>query len=274
VDTFRFWSALGLRLKQVYGSTEAGFVAGHRSSEIFFETLGNISKAAEVKISDDQEILVRGPQIFSGYHNDDQKTKETLVRGWVHTGDAGFMDKRGHLVFLDRLKDLSVLSNGTKYAPQYIEGRLRFSPYIKDAMVLGGETRDFIAVIVIIDFANVGNWAEENRLNYTTFADLSQREEVAQLIGADVKRVNKDFPDAIKIQKFAVLHKEFDPDEEELTRTRKLRRGFMAERYKALVEAVYLGESCVEIETPVKYRDGRETLMRTSIKIWPVTGDR
>ena len=270
VDTFRFWSALGLRLKQVYGSTEAGFVAGHSAEEIFFETLGNISRSAEVKISDEQEILVRGPQIFSGYFNDPKKTEETLVDGWVHTGDAGLIDKRGHLVFLDRLKDLSALSNGTKYAPQYIEGRLRFSPYIKDAMVLGGETRDFIAVIVIIDFENVGNWAEENRINYTTFADLSQKAEVAQLVGADMTRVNKDFSDEVKIRKFVLLHKEFDPDEEELTRTRKLRRSFMAERYKDLVEAVYQDKSSIEIEALVKYRDGREGVIKTNIKIWPV----
>ncbi len=270
VDTFRFWSALGLRLKQVYGSTEAGFVAGHTSDEIFFETLGNISRCAEVKISDEQEILVRGPQIFSGYFNDPEKTEETLVNGWVHTGDAGLIDKRGHLVFLDRLKDLSTLSNGTKYAPQYIEGRLRFSPYIKDAMVLGGETRDFIAVIVIIDFENVGNWAEENRINYTTFADLSQKAEVAQLIGEDMARVNKDFSEEVKIRKFVLLHKEFDPDEEELTRTRKLRRGFMSERYKDLVEAMYQDKPSIDIEADVKYRDGREGVVKTNIKIWPV----
>ena len=142
VDTFRFWSALGVRLKQIYGSTEAGFVAGHRSDEIFFETLGNISPSAEVKISAEQEILVRGPQIFSGYFRNDKKTEETLVDGWVHTGDSGFIDKNGHLVFLDRLSDMSTLTNGTRYAPQYIEGRLRFSPYIKDAMSLG-EKREF-----------------------------------------------------------------------------------------------------------------------------------
>ncbi len=267
VDTFRFWSALGVRLKQVYGSTEAGFVAGHRSEEIFLETLGNISTSAEVKISEEQEILVRGPQIFSGYFRNQKKTEETIIDGWVHTGDAGFIDEKGHLVFLDRLSDMSTLSNGTKYAPQYIEGRLRFSPYIKDAMSLG-EKKEYIAVIIIIDFDNVGKWAEEHHINYTTFTDLSQKKEIAGLIAKDIQRVNKGFSQETKVKKFVLLHKEFDPDEEELTRTRKIRRGFMEERYKDLVEAIYHGDPGVDIETQVKYRDGRQATMKTHIRIW------
>lgn len=267
VDTFRFWSALGVRLKQIYGSTEAGFVAGHRSEEIFFETLGNISPSAEVKISEEQEILVRGPQIFSGYFRNDKMTEETLVDGWVHTGDSGFIDKKGHLVFLDRLSDMSTLTNGTRYAPQYIEGRLRFSPYIKDAMSLG-EKRDFIAIIIIIDFENVGKWAEEHHINYTTFADLSQKREVAGLIAKDIRRVNEGFSNETRVKKFVLLHKEFDPDEEELTRTRKIRRGFMEDRYKELVEAIYGVEAGIDVETQVKYQDGRQAIMKTHILIW------
>ncbi|OPL14279.1 MAG: hypothetical protein AVO39_09400 [delta proteobacterium MLS_D] len=267
VDTFRFWSALGLRLKQIYGSTEAGLVAGHRSGEIYFETLGNIVSGAEVKISDEQEIMVSGPQIFCGYFKNEAKTRETIENGWVHTGDAGFVDKRGHLVFLDRLSDLSTLANGTKYAPQYIEGRLRFSPFIKDAMSLG-EKRDYIAVIIIIDYANVGKWAEDHHINYTTFTDLSQKQEVAGLIAQDIRRVNEGFPSETKVKKFVLLHKEFDPDEEELTRTRKIRRGFMEERYSNLVEAIYRGDPGVDIETQVKYRDGRKATMKTHINIW------
>lgn len=268
VDTFRFWSALGVRLKQVYGSTEAGFVAGHRTDEIYFETLGNISTSAEVKIADNQEILVKGPQVFSGYYKDPEKTSATMENGWVRTGDAGFIDNRGHLVFLDRLKDLNQLSGGTTYAPQYIEGRLRFSPYIKDAMALGGRQRDYIAVIVIIDFENVGRWAEENHLNYTTFADLSQKDGVAELISRDILRVNEGFSEETKVKRFVLLHKEFDPDEEELTRTRKLRRSFMEERYGELVDAIYRGDRGVDIRTPVQYRDGRQAWMKTHIKIW------
>jgi long-chain acyl-CoA synthetase len=267
VDTFRFWSALGVRLKQIYGSTEAGFVAGHRSEEIFFETLGNIAPSAEVRISEEQEILVRGPQIFSGYFRNDKKTEETLVDGWVRTGDSGFIDKKGHLVFLDRLSDMSTLTNGTRYAPQYIEGRLRFSPYIKDAMSLG-EKRDFIAIIIIIDFENVGKWAEEHHINYTTFADLSQKKETAGLIAKDIQRVNEGFSNETKVKRFVLLHKEFDPDEEELTRTRKIRRGFMEDRYKDLVEAIYGGEPGIDVETQVKYQDGRQATMKTHILIW------
>jgi long-chain acyl-CoA synthetase len=268
IDTFKFWSALGVHLKQLYGSTEAGFVAGHRSDEIRFETLGNISNVSEVEISEQREILVRGPCIFSGYYKDPEKTKEILIDGWVHTGDAGVIDKRGHLVFLDRLSDLSQLSSGAKYAPQYIEGRLRFSPYIKDAMVLGGEKRDYISVIIIIDFENVGKWAEDNHLSYTTFVDLSQKTEVAHLIRSDIQKLNEDLQAEIKIKKFALLHKEFDPDESELTRTRKLRRGFMEERYSQLVDAIYEDQTGVDVEAHVKYRDGREGTIKTNLKIW------
>jgi long-chain acyl-CoA synthetase len=272
VDTFRFWSAIGVRLKQVYGSTEAGFVAGHRSDKIYFETLGNISTCAEVRISENQEILVKGPQVFSGYYQALEKTDGAFEKGWLRTGDAGFIDPKGHLVFLDRLKDLQLLSNGTRYAPQYIEGRLRFSPYIKDAMALGGEARNFIAVIIIIDFENVGKWAEENHLTYTTFADLSQKDEVAGLISKDIHRVNQGFRDEIKVKKFVVLHKEFDPDEDELTRTRKIRRSYMEERYGDLVDAIYARKSEVKVETQVRYRDGRQASMNTHIKIWtPLT---
>jgi long-chain acyl-CoA synthetase len=268
IDTFRFWSAIGIRLKQLYGSTEAGFVAGHRSEEIRFETLGSISTIANVKISEEGEILVQGPGIFSGYYQDPERTAKTLIDGWVHTGDAGFIDTRGHLVFLDRLGDVSRLANGTRYAPQYIEGRLRFSPYIKDAMVLGGEKREYLAVIVIIDFENVGKWAEEHRINYTTFADLSQKDEVAGLVRSDIGRLNQDLPQEMRIRKFALLHKEFDPDEAELTRTRKLRRGFMEDRYAQLVNAIYADQSGVEVEAAVKYRDGREGKVKTHIKVW------
>ncbi len=273
IDTFKFWSALGVRLKQLYGSTEAGFVAGHRSDEIRFETLGNICSTSEVEISEEGEILVRGPAIFSGYHNDPKKTEETLIDGWVHTGDAGFIDKLGHLVFLDRLADLRHLSNGAKYAPQYIEGRLRFSPYIKDAMVLGGEKRDYISVILIIDFENVGKWAEDNHLSYTTFVDLSQKVEVAYLVRRGIQKLNEDLPTENRINKFSLLHKEFDPDEAELTRTRKLRRGFMEERYSELVNAIYEDKSGVDVEAQVKYQDGREAIIKTRLKIWSADGE-
>jgi len=267
VDTFRFWSALGLRLRQIYASTEAGFVAAHHSDDIRFETLGEVSNLAQITISDEGEILIKGPCTFSGYFKDPEKTKTTIIDGWIHTGDAGFLNNEGHLVFLDRLVDLSSLANGTNYAPQYIEGRLRFSPYIKDAMVVGGKDRDFLSVIIIIDFENVGKWAEENHINYTTFADISQKSEVADLIRQDLDRINKDFPDEMKIKKFVLLHKEFDPDEEELTRTRKLRRSFMEKRYSELVDAIYGHKSGVDVESVVKYRDGRESIMKTNIQI-------
>ena len=270
IDAFRFWTALGVGLKQVYGSTEAGFIAGHRSGQIRPGTVGSISPLATVKISEGGEIWVKGPAIFTGYYRSPEKTGETLVDGWVHTGDAGFIDPQGQLVLLDRLSDVGHLSNGAKFIPQYIEGRLRFSPYIKDAMVLGGGEKDFLAVIITVDFDNLGKWAEEHRIKYMTFAELSQQEEVARLIRADIQRLNQETPAETRIKKFALLHKEFHPNEGELTRTRKLRRRFVEERYAPLVNALYSETRGVEVEALVKYRDGRDGVMKTDIKIWPV----
>ena len=270
IDTFRFWTALGVGLKQVYGSTEAGFIAGHRSGQIRSGTVGNISPLATVKISEAGEIWVKGPAIFTGYYQSPEKTQETLVDGWVHTGDAGFIDSQGQLVLLDRLSDVGHLSNGAQFIPQYIEGRLRFSPYIKDAMVLGGDEKDFLAVIITVDFENLGKWAEEHRIKYMTFAELSQQEEVARLIRADIQRLNQETPAGTRIKKFAVLHKEFHPNEGELTRTRKLKRRFVEALYAPLVNALYSETRGVEVEALVKYRDGRDEVMKTDIKIWPV----
>lgn len=268
IDAIRFWSSLGIRLKQLYVSTEAGFVAGHRSEDIRLETLGNISSVATVKISEEGEILVQGPATFCGYYKDPEKTEETLVKGWVHTGDAGYIDKKGHLVLFDRISDFSCLANGAKYAPQYIEGRLRFSPYIKDAMVLSGKRRNYLSVIIVIDFEKVRKWAEDRRINYKTIADLSQKDELVSLVRKDLNRLNKDLPDNIQIRKFVLLHKEFDPDEGELTRTRKLRRGFIEERYFQLVDAIYNGKVALDVEVIVKYKDGREGTIKNHIKIW------
>jgi long-chain acyl-CoA synthetase len=168
---------------------------------------------------------------------------------------------------MDRLVHMGELSSGVKYAPQYIEGRLRFSPYIKDAMVIGGKDKDFVSAIVNMDFAMVGKWAERNRLPYTTFVDLSQKKEVADLVHKDLLRVNSYLPESSRVRKFVLLHKEFDPDEAELTRTRKLRRDFMEQRYKELIEAMYKEGSEVKVEAPVTYRDGRKGVVTTSIKV-------
>ncbi|MFC1846618.1 AMP-binding protein [Chloroflexota bacterium] len=267
LDTFRLIHAIGVELRQNYGSTEAGYISSHGKGEIRFESVGRPALGTEVRITDEGELLVRSDCMFEGYHKDKAKTDEVLVDGWCRTGDAVNIDERGHLIFMDRLVHMGELRSGIKYAPQYIEGRLRFSPYIKDAMVIGGKDKDFVSAMVNMDFAMVGKWAERNRLPYTTFVDLSQKKEVADLVQKDLLRVNSYLPESSRVRRFVLLHKEFDPDEAELTRTRKLRREFMEERYKDLIKAMYGEGSEVKVEAPVTYRDGRKGVVTTSIKV-------
>jgi len=271
LDTFRLIHAIGIELRQNYGSTEAGFISSHGKGEIMFESVGRPALNTDVRITDEGELLVRSDCMFLGYHKDPQKTAATLIDGWCHTGDAVNIDDRGHMIFMDRLDHMGELSSGIKYAPQYIEGRLRFSPYIKDAMVIGGKDKDFVSAILNIDFAMVGKWAERNQLPYTTFVDLSQKKEVADLVQKDLVRVNSYLPEPARVRKFVLMHKEFDPDEAELTRTRKLRREFMQERYKDLIGRIYSGGEEIKVETAVTYRDGRKGMVTTGIKVRTVS---
>ncbi len=267
LDTFRLIHAIGVELRQNYASTEAGLISCHGKGEVAFESVGRPALGTEVRVTDEGELLVRSDCMFSGYLKSPEKTASALVKGWLHTGDAVNINEKGHLIFLDRLVDMGELRSGAKYAPQYIEGRLRFSPYIKDAMVVGGKDKDFVSAIVNMDFTMVGKWAERRRIPYTTFVDLSQRDEVADLIRKDLSRVNGYLPEASRVKKFVLLHKEFDPDEAELTRTRKLRRDFVEERYKALIQGMYLGSDEVSVEASVTYRDGRKGTVKTGIRI-------
>ena len=271
LDTFRLIHAIGVELRQNYGSTEAGLISSHGKGEIKFESVGRPARDVEVRVTNQGELLVRSDSMFSGYYKDPSKTAETLLNGWCHTGDAVNIDDEGHLIFLDRLAHMGELSSGIKYAPQYVEGRLRFSPYIKDAMVIGGKDKDFVSAIVNIDFAMVAKWAERNRLPFTTFVDLSQKKEVADLVQKDLVRVNSYLPEPARVRKFVLLHKEFDPDEAELTRTRKLRRSFMEDRYRELIDTVYTGEEEIKVQAPVTYRDGRQGIVTTSIKVRTVS---
>ncbi len=267
LDTFRLIHAIGVELRQCYASTEAGLISSHSKGEIKFESVGRPALGTEVRITDEGELLVASECMFEGYHKDKEKTTSTLIDGWCHTGDAVNIDDDGHLIFMDRLEHMGELSSGAKYAPQYIEGRLRFSPYIKDAMVIGGKEKDFVSAILNIDFTMVGKWAEKNRIPYTTFVDLSQKDEVADLVRQDLKRVNGYLPEQSRVRKFVLLHKEFDPDEAELTRTRKLRREFMEDRYKELIIAMYGESESVNVQASVTYRDGRKGVVTTSIKV-------
>jgi long-chain acyl-CoA synthetase len=267
LDTFRLIHAIGVELRQCYASTEAGLISSHGKGEIKFESVGRPALGTSLRITKEGELLVSSDCMFTGYHKSPDKTEVTLIDGWCHTGDAVNLSEQGHIIFMDRLEHMGALKSGAKYAPQYIEGRLRFSPYIKDAMVIGGKDKEYVSAIVNIDFAMVGKWAERNRIPYTTFVDLSQKKEVADLVRQDLDRVNGYLPEQSRVQKFVLLHKEFDPDEAELTRTRKLRREFMEERYQELINAMYGNGDSVDVQAPVTYRDGRKGVVKTSIKV-------
>jgi long-chain acyl-CoA synthetase len=267
LDTFKLLHALGIELRQVYASTEAGFISSHSNGEVKFETVGRPALGTEVRLTDEGELLIRSNCMFNGYLKNEKKTAETFVNGWCHTNDAVNIDDEGHLVFLDRLEHLGTLKSGVKYAPQYIEGRLRFSPYIKDAMVVGGKDKEFVSAIINIDFTMVGKWAERNRLPFTTFVDLSQKNGVADLVRKDLLRVNSFLPQGARVNKFVLMHKEFDPDEAEMTRTRKLRREFIEEKYKDLINAMYNNLDEVPVEAKVTYRDGRKGTVSTTVKV-------
>ena len=267
LDTFRLIHAIGVELRQNYASTEAGFISSHGKGEISFVSVGRPAHGVSVRISAEGELLVRSKGMFDGYLDDPQKTAATLIDGWCHTGDAVNINEQGHLIFMDRLEHMGELSSGIKYSPQYIEGRLRFSPYIKDAMVIGGKDKEFVSAIINMDFVMAGKWVEHHHIPYTTFVDLSQKEDVAELVQKDLVRVNGYLPEPARVKKFVLLHKEFDPDEAELTRTRKLRRGFMEDRYKDLIDAIYGDKDEVNVTAPVTYRDGRKGVVTTTIKV-------
>src|SRR4030042_1195813 len=267
LDTFRLIHAIGIELRQNYASTEAGFISSHGKGEIDFQSVGRPASGVELRLTDEGELLVRSDCLFKEYHKDPEKTAAVGVNRWCRTGEAVNIHDMGHLIFMDRLEHMGELASGTRYAPQYIEGRLRFSPYIKDAMVVGGRDREFVCAMVNMDFAMVGKWAERNGIPYTTFVDLSQKKEIADLVQKDLIRVNSYLPEGSRVKKFVLLHKEFDPDEAELTRTRKLRRDFMEQRYKDLIDAMYSDKENVIVEATITYRDGRKGVVSTAINV-------
>jgi len=269
-DAFKFYHALNVPLKNNYGATEGGSIASSRTGDVRLDTAGIPNIGTEIRITDEDEITVRQAALFSGYYKRPEKTAEVLKDGWFHTGDAGFINDDGHLVIMDRVQDLIELATGDKLAPQFIESRLKFSPYIKDGWILAGKDKAYPSAIIVIDYDNVGRWAERSKIAYTTFTDLSQKPEVYELVKRDIERINRTLPPGSRVRKYVNLHKEFDPDEAELTRTRKLRRGFMEERYSELIDAIYSDKSEVPVIAQVKYRDGRIGSIKTTIKIMKV----
>jgi long-chain acyl-CoA synthetase len=266
-DYFRFFHAIGVNLKQIYGQTEiAGISVVHRSDDIKFDTVGTPIPETEVRISPEGEIVSRSPSVFKGYYKDPEATAKALRDGWLYSGDSGFLDPDGHLVFFDRSKDVFTLSDGSRFSPMYLESRLKFSPYVKDAWVLG-HRRPFTAAVICIDGSVVGKWAEDNHIAYTSYSELSQDPRVQQLVQSEIRQVNQRLPAAARIRRFLNLHKEFDADDEELTRTRKLRRSFLEERYQDLVQAIYDGAERVAMGTAVTYEDGRVAQVKAELRI-------
>ena len=273
-EIFRFYRALGINLKQLYGQTEASvYVTAQPDGEIDAETVGEASPDVEIKIADSGEVLFRSPGVFAGYYKDPEKTAEVRTPdGWVHTGDAGFFDpKTGHLKIIDRAKDVGRLNDGTLFAPKYIENKLKFYPNIREAVAIGAG-RDFVCVMLNIDMTAVGSWAERNNVVYGSYQELAGHPLVYDMIAKHVDEVNRSLADeevmaGAQIRRFLVLHKELDPDDGELTRTQKIRRGFIGERYAPLVEALYDGASAAQISTLVTFEDGHQGTVSARVAI-------
>ena len=276
-DLFSFYRSIGINLKQLYGSTEtAVFVCLQPDHEARADTVGVPIDGVEIKVADNGELMVRSPGLLKGYYKNPAATAEVLTAdGWYHTGDAGFLDASGHLKIIDRAKDVGRLhggaSDGAMFAPKYVENKLKFFAFIKEAVAFGNQ-REKVCAFINIDFDAVGNWAEKRNLPYAGYADLAAKPEVLDLLRDCVEKVNADLAhDALlagsQISRFLVLHKELDADDGELTRTRKVRRGAIADKYTVLVDAMYAGRSEQFIETAVKFEDGRSGSISATLKI-------
>jgi long-chain acyl-CoA synthetase len=267
-DTFRFFRAFGVNLKQVYGATELGaFVSVQPDSAANPNTVGPPGPGIEVRIAEGGEVLVRGASVFRGYHKQEAATREAIdAEGWFHTGDAGFIDPQGHLAIIDRAKDVGKLSDGTPFAPQFVENKLKFSPYIGEAISFGND-RDKVTAMIAIALAPVGNWAERQGLAYGGYQDLTQKPEVRSLIRAEIEKCNQGLLESTRVRRFLLLAKDFDADDAEITRTRKLRRSVIAAKYAAVIDALYGGATETEIATEVTYEDGRRAIVRAKVAI-------
>jgi long-chain acyl-CoA synthetase len=267
-DTFKFFHAMGVNLKQIYGQTEiAGISCIHRDVHIDFDTVGEPIPETEIKISDDGEILSRSAAVFQGYFKDEKATAETLSEdGWLLSGDAGYFKDNGQLVVIDRLKDVMELADGTRFSPQFMENKLKFSPYIREAVVMG-KGKEYISAIVCIDEEIVGRWLESRLLTYTTYQDLASKKQVYDLVADEIRKINETIPENTRIKRFALLYKELDADDEELTRTKKIRRKVVGERYSALINSLYSQEQEVDLVARIQYQDGSTREMKGRIAI-------
>ena len=269
-DHFRFFHAIGVNLKQIYGQTEiAGISVLHRDGDIKFDTVGKPLPETEVRITPEGEIISKSPSVFLGYYKMPEETEKALKEGWLYSGDTGFIDGEGHLVVFDRTKDVMTLKDGTRFAPQYLETRLKFSPYIKDVWAIG-DSRPYVTGVICIDYGVVGKWADDRNIAYTSYQELSQIPEVHELIQREITKMNGDLPLVARIKRFVNLYKEFDADDDELTRTRKLRRAFVEERYRDIVGGLYSDRDHIHMDTNITYEDGRVSRIKADMKILEV----
>ena len=269
-EVIRFFRANGLNLKQCYGLTETcGIFQVQPDKEVKPETVGKSLPGTQVKITEDQEVLVSGKSIFVGYYRNPEATDEALKDGWFHTGDAGYLDKDGHLVIIGRKQDIMRTKDGEAFSPDFIETRLKFSPYIKEA-VIWGEGQPYLTAFINIDFGNAGNWAEGQKIPYTTYTDLSQQPAVEQLIQGEIRNVNNRLPEQMRLVKVILLYKLLDADDAELTRTGKVRRKFVFQQYKALIDAMYSDKTELSVKGQVRYRDGHVGTIKTTVRILAV----
>jgi long-chain acyl-CoA synthetase len=270
-EVFKYFKALDIDMRQIYGQTECSAIATcHREGNVRPESAGVALPDVTIKISEAGEIMVGGEGVMVGYYKNPEATGQSITAdGFLRTGDAGYLDKDGHLFVFDRYKDVMHLAEGTRFAPQDIETRLKFSPYIREVVVIGN-ARPYISALVSIDLENVGNWVKKRGVSYTTFHDLSQKPEVYQLIRSDIARLTTAFPDAMKVRRFANLIKELHPDDGELTRTRKVRRALVYERYDPLIRALYDRREDHFLDIRIVFEDGHEAIFSGQVRIMEV----
>lgn len=272
-DTFRFFLALGVPMRQLYGQTELlGAYTLHTADDVDFDTVGVPMAGVELRIDNPDpnglgEIVTRHGNAFAGYYRNEEETRKSFAEGgWMQTGDAGFINARGHLVVIDRVRDMASTAHGDRFSPQYIENKLKFSPYVAEAVILG-DGRDHLAAMICIRFSIVSKWAEKNRIAFTTYTDLASRREVIDLLRREVEQVNKTLAEKQRISRFLLLYKELDADDGELTRTRKVRRGVINERYGDIIDAMYRGDPKIAVDTTITFQDGTKQRIKTVLEV-------
>ena len=272
-DTFRFFLAMGVPLRQLYGQTELlGAYTIHAANDIDFDTVGvAFDETVELKIHNPDpngvgEIVTRHPNMFTGYYKNPEASTADIVDGWMHTGDAGFFNAKGHLVVIDRIKDLATTSRNERFSPQFIENKLKFSAFVAEAVILG-HGRPYLSAMICIRFPILSKWAEKRRIAFTTYTDLSSKQEVYDLIQEEVERVNASMPEAQRVRKFLLLYKELDADDGELTRTRKVRRSVISEKYGEIIDAIYDGKPSIPVDTTISFQDGTKQRIQTTLKV-------